>query len=77
MGVRRVLLFGSRARGDQKAYSDIDLAIDWPDMPDGERGRVYDIIDDAKTLLKIDYVYLDSIDDSLLVQINEDAKEIV
>lgn len=30
--VHRVILFGSRARGDDQERSDIDLAVDAPDM---------------------------------------------
>ena len=53
-GIQRVILFGSRARGDYHRASDIDLA--------GEGGRVTDFIievkDSTSTLLEFDIVDL-------------------
>ncbi|MGX6960318.1 MAG: nucleotidyltransferase family protein [Rickettsia endosymbiont of Pentastiridius leporinus] len=54
--VKEIWLFGSRARGDNKERSDIDLAIICPDITDGEWLKVVDIIENADTLLKIDYI---------------------
>ena len=54
MGCKKVILFGSRARGDYHRASDIDLAV--------EGGRVTDFIldvnDTTSTLLKFDVVDL-------------------
>ena len=51
-GVKKVILFGSRARGDYQRASDIDLAV--------EGGRITDFILDIKdttsTLLNFDIV---------------------
>lgn len=51
-GVKKVILFGSRARGDYQSASDIDLAV--------EGGRITDFILDIKdttsTLLNFDIV---------------------
>lgn len=57
-----MVLFGSRARGDYKERSDIDLAFE----VDDEAGwsEVEAIIADADTLLKIDPVRLDTLADS-------------
>ena len=55
-GVKRVELFGSRARGDYKRASDIDLAVRGGDIP---RFRL-DIEEETSTLLKFDIVDLDS-----------------
>ena len=53
-GVKKVILFGSRARGDYQRASDIDLAV--------EGGRITDFILDVKdttsTLLDFDIVDL-------------------
>ncbi len=53
--VRRVILFGSRARGDNKERSDIDLAV--------SGGKTAAFIADAETeiptLLQLDIVDLD------------------
>lgn len=54
-GVKKVILFGSRARGDYQRASDIDLAV--------EGGRIADFILDVKdttsTLLNFDIVDLE------------------
>ena len=56
--IHRVVLFGSRARGDSHVTSDIDLAI-FP-LPDfNSRGMVNSEIDELTTLLKIDLVFVD------------------
>lgn len=55
-GIERVELFGSRARGDYKRVSDIDLAVQGGDIP---RFRL-DIEEETSTLLKFDIVDLDS-----------------
>ena len=53
--IKRVILFGSRARGDYKRASDIDLAV--------EGGRITDFILEVKettsTLLNFDIVDLE------------------
>ena len=55
-GIKRVKLFGSRARGDYKRTSDIDLAVQGGDIP---RFRL-DMEEETSTLLKFDIVDLDS-----------------
>lgn len=54
-GVKQVILFGSRARGDHWAKSDIDLAIRGGD---GVRFAL-DVEDQTSTLLTFDIVDLD------------------
>ena len=68
--VEKIILYGSRARGDNKERSDIDLAIvcsnavgntDWQ--------QIINIIDDADTLLSIDCIkYNDLTEDNPLKQ---------
>ncbi len=57
--IERIYLFGSRARGDARARSDIDLAIACPKAD----ARVWDdickAIEEADTLLKIDVIRLE------------------
>ncbi len=74
---RRVILYGSRARGDHKERSDIDLALDWPGRPEGTRGRIFEAIENARTLLKIDHVYYDEVDPSLREEIDRDGKDLL
>jgi len=54
--VKEIWLFGSRSRGDNKERSDIDIAIICPNITGQEWLKVVDIIENADTLLKIDYV---------------------
>jgi predicted nucleotidyltransferase len=60
---RRVILFGSRARGDADRFSDIDLAVDVE--PVSSRAWC-DLVDDLElhppTLLDVDLVFLSRLD---------------
>lgn len=59
-GVRRVLLFGSQARGDAQATSDVDLAIDVESLGRDDWNKICELADEAPTLLKIGLIRLDS-----------------
>ena len=59
--VEKIILFGSRARGDQASRSDIDLAIVCPQASESEWFDLLQIIDTADTLLKIDCVRFDEL----------------
>ncbi len=59
--VQTVYLYGSRARGDHQPRSDIDIAVLAPDISTQDWQRVLDIIEDADTLLPIDCVHYDMI----------------
>lgn len=54
--VRRVILFGSRARGDAGLRSDVDLAVEAPGASAQDWFRLADLAEDADTLLSIDLV---------------------
>ena len=53
--VEKVILFGSRARGDYKRVSDIDLAVSGGNFA----GFALDVDEETSTLLKFDIVNLD------------------
>ena len=53
--VQKVILFGSRARGDFKTKSDIDLAVQGGDFI----RFMLDVNEETSTLLKFDIVNLD------------------
>lgn len=55
-GCEKIVLFGSRARGDNLERSDIDLAV--YGLEKDKEGRFWWDIDDLPTLLKIDLVYV-------------------
>ena len=59
--ISRIILYGSRARNDALERSDIDLAIDCPTASEQDWLTIVALIEDADTLLKIDYVRFDSL----------------
>lgn len=56
-GARRLVLFGSRARGDNRHNSDIDLAV--YDMPQVNRASFWMDAEELPTLLKLDIVHIE------------------
>ena len=72
--VRRVWLFGSRARGDADEHSDIDLAVE---APAADRREWLDIcrrVEEAETLLPIDVVRLEEAPDPLRNAIEKEGE---
>lgn len=70
-GLRKVILFGSRVRGDFKERSDIDLAVSGGDIS----GFALAVDEETDTLLQYDVVNLDSrVDEALLKNIEKDGK---
>lgn len=61
--IEAIILYGSRARKDERERSDIDLAIKCPFSTNQEWLKVLEIIENADTLLKIDCVRLDQLSD--------------
>jgi predicted nucleotidyltransferase len=71
--VERVVLFGSRARGDAGPRSDIDLAIDAPGASPELWQRMLDLADEAPTLLRIDIVRIDRVSPAMQSEIIRDG----
>ncbi len=68
--IRKVILFGSRARGDNSERSDIDLAVSGGNALD----FYYDMEEKARTLLMFDVVELDKgINGELQAEIDRDG----
>jgi uncharacterized protein len=63
--VERIILFGSRARGDHDERSDIDLGIACPDASPDEWAVIWNVVDEAPTLLNVDLMRLEHVDDAL------------
>ncbi len=61
--VDEIWLYGSRARGDNRPKSDIDLAIVCPSATDSQWYDVLDAIESGDTLLSVDCVRFDKIKD--------------
>jgi predicted nucleotidyltransferase len=71
-GAKRVILFGSRARGDEFPRSDIDLAVCGCSDFDG---FVEDLQERLRSLLQVDVVNLDEpVSKALLDDIRRDGK---
>jgi uncharacterized protein len=72
--VQRVWLFGSRARGDNFERSDIDFAVEAPEMdPYDWLNITLDFGEEAPTLLAIDLVRLEEAPALLREQVHEEG----
>lgn len=71
--VERVILFGSRARGDHDERSDIDLAVSCPNITASQWLEIWDYIDDAPTLYSIDIVQFEKVNIKLQENIRKEG----
>ncbi len=72
-GATRLVLFGSRARNDNRENSDIDIAVFG--MTYENRGKFWLEVEELETLLDIDIVHISSTTDkALLINIEKDGK---
>ena len=55
-GAKKLVLFGSRARGDNTPRSDIDLAV--YGMPEANRARFWLDAEELPTLLRMDITHI-------------------
>lgn len=75
--VRNAYLFGSRARGNWTAQSDIDVAIDAPSMTEQQFAQLWGNIDALPIAFPLDCVWLQSLKDSnLKAQILRDVTQL-
>jgi predicted nucleotidyltransferase len=72
--LKRVWLFGSRARDDATERSDIDLAIEAPGADRREWLEVCRLVEEAQTLLPIDVVRLEDAPDALRTAIRKEGQ---
>jgi predicted nucleotidyltransferase len=70
----RAFVFGSRAHGDARRYSDLDLAIEW-DRPLGLDllGRIAEALSESDLPYKVDIVDLATTDPAFRVRITADC----
>lgn len=71
--VEKVILYGSRAKGNNSWYSDIDVAVSMPYGSLEDWGYIEDILEYPPTLLKIDMVNYDRVSDDLKKSINDEG----
>ncbi|MCM3586956.1 nucleotidyltransferase domain-containing protein [Mesobacillus maritimus] len=65
--IEKVLLFGSRARGDYHRASDIDLAVFTSNSSPTEQNLIVQTIQELPTPLKIDVVFMDRLTKEKLI----------
>lgn len=66
--IRRVILFGSRAKGNFRPGSDIDLCLDAPGLNLSRQLDIETRLDDLLLPWKIDLVQLQAIDNPALLE---------
>lgn len=71
--IRKVILFGSRAKNTAKFNSDIDLCIDYSGT---KKGKVIRDIDDLVGIYSCDVLFCDSLNTEIKKQIECDGKVI-
>lgn len=75
-GAKRLVLFGSRARGDNRPNSDIDLAV--YGMPEDNRAEFWMHCEELPTLLKFDIVHIqDGMEPVFLANLERDGVELM
>lgn len=72
----KIILFGSRATGDYKERSDIDIAVVDPDVTDRQMRKIRDAIDEIRTLHRIDIVWLNMVSEEFRDEIISTGKVI-
>ena len=72
--VDKIVLFGSRARGDHSLVSDYDIAIFENHLSALDKARLRDDVDEIETLKKIDIVFIqENFTDELMESIKRDG----
>lgn len=71
--VEKVVLFGSRARGDADERSDIDIAIEAPNADQRLWLDILDVVEEADTLLSFDIIRFDEVSDILQTRIETEG----
>lgn len=72
--VEKVLLFGSRARGDNSYVSDYDIAVFGDALSEIDKAKFCDDIEELETLKKFDIVFVNqNIEDDLVKNILRDG----
>jgi len=74
-GIRNIYLFGSRARGDYKINSDIDIAI-LGKFNYREKRKLKEKIDEIAGIYSVDLIFLDDTENSFKEKILKEGKKL-
>ncbi|WP_457640375.1 type VII toxin-antitoxin system MntA family adenylyltransferase antitoxin [Persephonella sp.] len=69
----KIVLFGSRARGDNKRTSDIDIAVDI-DLPFREQRKLKEEVDKISGLYSVDLIFLPNVNEKFKKKILKEGK---
>lgn len=73
--IDEVLIFGSRAKGTDKPWSDFDLAVVAPAMSNEEFSRLWGEVDGLELVFKVDLLHWDKLaPDRLKEKIREEGR---
>lgn len=72
--LKKVVLFGSRARCDNTDISDYDIAVFADQLSEIDKARLYNDVDEIETLKKIDVIFIDqNVTEALIKNIIKDG----
>ncbi len=74
--VERVLLYGSRAKGNYSKGSDIDITIVAPEMNFSEYLRLYSMLEDLEIPYRLDVTKYEMLEDNIKEHIKRVGQEI-
>jgi len=74
-GIKNIYLFGSRARGDYKINSDIDIAI-LGKFNYREKRKLKEKIDEIAGIYSVDLIFLDDTESSFKEKILKEGKKL-
>ncbi len=72
---KKIILFGSRARGDYRKNSDIDIAVDL-DLSFREKRKLKEKIDLISGLYSVDLIFLNEVEESFKNKILKEGKKL-
>ena len=72
---KKIILFGSRARGDYKKNSDIDIAVDL-DLDFREKRKLKEKIDLISGLYSVDLIFLNEMEEEFKNKVLKEGKKL-